>query len=245
MFARLALVALLLAAPVVAAQPLPLAADFTAPGVTGYDSAIPTPEEVIGHVIGTMHTRPEQVVRYFEAVAAVSPRVTLGEHGRTWEGRPLVHAIVAAPGTDLDAVQAANRRLSDAPGSVSDAALAAQPVVAFMGYSIHGNEASGTEAALLLLYHLAAGQGPAVDDVLAARRRPHRPDAQPRRARPLRGLGQRQPERHSGLTVARRAGPRARRAVARRPDEPLPLRPQPRLAADAAPGVAGADGLLA
>ncbi len=166
MFARLALVALLLAAPVVVAQPLPFAADFAAPGVTGYDSAIPTPEEVIGHVIGTMHTRPEQVVRYFEAVAAVSPRVTLGEHGRTWEGRPLVHAIVAAPGTDLDAVQAANRRLSDAPGSVSDAALAAQPVVAFMGYSIHGNEASGTEAALLLLYHLAAGQGPAVDDVL-------------------------------------------------------------------------------
>ncbi|MEP0548979.1 MAG: M14 family metallopeptidase [Rhodothermales bacterium] len=162
----LALLASLLLTPAASAQQLPLAADFTAPGVTGYDSTIPTPEEVIGHVIGTRHTRPEQVVRYVEAVAAASPRVTLGEHGRTWEGRPLIHAIVAAPGTDLDAARRANVQLSDAPGSVSDAALGAQPVVAYMGYSVHGNEASGTEAALLLLYHLAAGQGPAVEDVL-------------------------------------------------------------------------------
>ncbi len=167
MLTRTAYLALLLvAAPAASAQHLPLAADFTAPGVTSYDPAIPTPQEVIGHEIGTMHTRPEQVVRYFEALAAASPRVTLGEHGRTYEGRPLVHAIVAAPGTDLEAVRQANLRLSDAPVSVSDAALGAMPAVAYMGYSVHGNEASGTEAALLLLYHLAAGQGPAVDDVL-------------------------------------------------------------------------------
>ena len=166
MFARLALLAALLAAPAALAQQLPLAADFQAPGVTGYDAAIPTPQAVLGHEIGTRHTRPEQVVRYFEAVAAASPRVTLGGHGQTWEGRPLVHAIVAAPGTDLEAARQANVRLSDAPAAVSDAALEAQPVVAYMGYSVHGNEASGTEAALLLLYHLAAGQGPAVDEVL-------------------------------------------------------------------------------
>jgi len=167
MLARLAALVLLLAvAPAVSAQQLPLATDFTAPGVTSYDPDIPTPQDVIGHEVGTMHTRPEQVVRYFEALAAASPRVTLGEHGRTWEGRPLVHAIVAAEGADVEAARQANARLSDAPSGVSDGALAAMPVIAYMGYSVHGNEASGTEAALLLLYHLAAGQGPAVDDVL-------------------------------------------------------------------------------
>ncbi len=158
--------ALLLLFPAAWAQPLPLATDFAVPGVAGYDPAIPTPEAVIGHVIGTRHTRPEQVVRYFEAVAEASPRVTFGEHGRTWEGRRLVHAIVAAEGTDLEAVRQANLRLSEAPDAVSDAALGAMPVVAYLGYSVHGNEASGTEAALLLLYHLAAGRGPAVEAVL-------------------------------------------------------------------------------
>jgi hypothetical protein len=40
------------------------------------------------------------------------------------------------------------------------------PVVVYMGYSVHGNEASGTEAAVLLLYHLAAGNGAPVDSIL-------------------------------------------------------------------------------
>ncbi len=158
--------ALLFITSAVAAQPLPLATDFTAPGVSGYDPAIPTPEAVIGHIIGTRHTRPEQVVRYFEAVAEASHRVHVAEHGRTWEGRRLIHAVVTAEGTDLEAVRQANLRLSDAPDEMGDAALGAMPVVAYMGYSVHGNEASGTEAALLLLYHLAAGQGPAVEAVL-------------------------------------------------------------------------------
>jgi hypothetical protein len=92
--------------------------------------------------------------------------VTLGYHGWTHQGRPLVHALVAAPGRDLEAAREANLRLSDAPTQVSDAALADLPVVAYMGYSVHGDEASGTEAALLLLYHLAAGEGPAVEAVL-------------------------------------------------------------------------------
>jgi SAM-dependent methyltransferase len=149
-----------------AAQEIPLSVPFVAPGTVAYDPSIPTPEEVIGHRIGERHTRPEQVVRYVEAVAAASERVTLGWHGETWEGRRLVHAMVTAPGRDLDATRRANRRLSDDAASVSDAELATLPVVAYMGYSVHGNEASGTEAALLLLYHLAAGQGPAVDEVL-------------------------------------------------------------------------------
>ncbi|MFN3596976.1 MAG: M14 family zinc carboxypeptidase [Rubricoccaceae bacterium] len=149
------------------AQPaVPLTAPFAAPGTTAYDAAIPTPEAVLGFQIGARHTRPDEVVTYFEAVARASDRVTLGEHGRTHDGRRLIHAIVTRPGRDLEAARRANLRLSDEPGAVSEAALAALPVVAYMGYSVHGDEASGTDAALVLLYHLAAGQGPAVDAVL-------------------------------------------------------------------------------
>ena len=150
------------------APALPLTHELRWPGTTGYDASVPTPEAVIGHRVGERHTAPAQVERYFEAVAAASPRVTLREHGRTHEGRPLIHAVVTTPErqTRLDELQAEHQRLFTDPAGFGDDDLADLPAVAYMGYSIHGNEASGTEAALLTLYHLAAGQGPAVDSVL-------------------------------------------------------------------------------
>ena len=151
-----------------AAQDLPLSIDTPVPGTEGYDDAIPTPTEVIGHEIGTRHTRPAQVVRYFEAVAEASDRVVLREHGRTYEGRRLIHAIVTSPDNhdNLGQIRRTNRQATINPGQVSDADLQDRPAVVLMGYSIHGDEASGTEAALLLLYHLAAGNGPDVNAVL-------------------------------------------------------------------------------
>ncbi len=148
---------------------LPLTAETSWPGTERYDPAVPTPEQVIGHRIGSRHTDPAQVVRYFEAVAAASERVSLFQHGRTHEGRPLIHAIVTTPErqSQLDSLQRQHRRLFTAPESFSASELGAMPAVAYLGYSIHGNEASGTEASLLTLYHLAAGEGPAVDSALA------------------------------------------------------------------------------
>ena len=169
-YCNLSLAVLLLLALAVPshAQDVPINIATPAPGVTSYDDAIPTPEAVIGHEIGTRHTRPEQVVRYFEVVADASDRVALRSHGRTHDNRRLIHAIVTSPENhgQLDAIKAANVRLSENPESVSDADLENMPTVAVMGYSIHGDEASGTEAAILLLYHLAAGQGPDVDAAL-------------------------------------------------------------------------------
>lgn len=152
----------------VAAQSLPIVIETPVPAGVRYDPAVPGPDRVLGHRIGERHTRPDQVTEYFRAIAAVSPRVVLQEHGRTHEGRPLIHAIVTSPANHarLEEIRRANLRLSDAPESVSDVELAGMPAVAYMNYSIHGNEASGTEASLLLLYHLAAGDGAAVQRVL-------------------------------------------------------------------------------
>ena len=162
------LAVLLLAAGPVAAQDLPFSMDTPLPGTDSYNDAIPTPTEVIGHQIGTRHTRPAQVVRYFEAVAEASDRVQLREHGRTYEGRRLIHALVTSASNqgNLEQIRRANRQATLAPGEVSDAELEDRPAVVLMGYSIHGDEASGTEAAMLLLYHLAAGSGPDVDAAL-------------------------------------------------------------------------------
>ena len=146
---------------------LPIDPPLAVSGVT-YDPAIPTPEVVLGHRIGTRHTRPDEIVQYVRALDAVSDRIAVEEYARTYEGRPLVVAYVTSPANHArrEALRQANLRLSDAPGAVSDADLAGMPAVAWMGYSVHGNEASGSEAALLTLYHLAAGRGPEVDAVL-------------------------------------------------------------------------------
>ncbi len=149
------------------AEQLPLAEPMELPGVS-YDASIPRPEQVTGHVIGRRHTRPDQIVSYFEAVAAASPRVKVSRHGETYEGRPLVHAVVTSPENHarLEAIRVANLRLSRGDGQVSDRELDSWPVVVWLGYSVHGNEAAPAEAALLLLYHLAAGSGGGVEQIL-------------------------------------------------------------------------------
>ncbi len=133
-----------------------------------YNTSIPKPEEIIGHQIGTRHTRTDQVVNYFEALAARSNRIVLTDHAQTHEGRRLIHAIVTHPDNhkNLEAIRQANLKLSDEPNKVSDKDLNGNPLVAYLGFSIHGDEASGTEASLLVLYHLAAGHGKQIDDVL-------------------------------------------------------------------------------
>ncbi len=163
------LAAFALSATAASAQQVPLATEMRIEGLLRYDDAIPRPEDVLGHQIGTRHTETHLVVEYFESVARVSERVRVREHGLTHEGRPLVHAVVTSPANHarIDEIRLANYRLSDAPGSLTGSELAEMPTIVFLGYSVHGNEASGTEAALLTLYHLAAGSGPAVDSILA------------------------------------------------------------------------------
>ncbi|MEE8336169.1 MAG: M14 family metallopeptidase, partial [Candidatus Neomarinimicrobiota bacterium] len=136
-------------------------------GVT-YDSTIPYPEEIMGHKIGTRHTRPDQVVDYFEAIAAISDRVLLEDHGLTHEGRRLFHALVTHPENHekLETIRKQNLKISDTPAAINDQDLNDMPLVAYLGFSIHGDEASGTEAAILLLHYLASGSGSGVDEVL-------------------------------------------------------------------------------
>ena len=152
----------------VRAQDLPFAMEVRVPGVESYDPAIPRPESVIGHVVGDTHTRSHLVADYYRAVADASDRVVVSRHGATYEGRHLYHAVVTSPANQarLEEIRRANHQLSDAPGEVSNAMIETMPVVVHMGYGVHGNEASGPEAAMLVLYHLAAGNGPAVDGLL-------------------------------------------------------------------------------
>ncbi len=152
---------------VAAAQTLPLSVSYGVAGVS-YSQDIPTPDSILGYTVGTTHTRPHQIVEYFRAVAEASDRVTFSEYGRTHENRPLIYAVVTSPANHarIEALRTANLSLSDDPGGVSDIEIERMPVIVSTHFSVHGNEASGSEAALLLLYYFAAGIGDRVESVL-------------------------------------------------------------------------------
>lgn len=149
------------------AQP-PFSLDHPVQGVIDYLTGVPTPTDVMGAVIGERHIRTDEIVEYVRRVSEASDRVTMGRHGTTYQGRPLVHAIVTSPEnhTRLEEIRQQNLRLSEDPSSVSDEELAGMPTILYLGYSVHGNEASGADASMLTLHHLAAGLGPAVEAAL-------------------------------------------------------------------------------
>lgn len=159
----------LAATPALAQQAmLPIVPALAAPDGVTYDPAIPSPEAVLGVPVGVRHARPDELVRFAELIDRASDRVKVVEYGRTYEGRPLVIAYVTSPANHarLDAIKAAHHRLTDAPGSVGDDEIRRMPVVAYFGYSVHGNEASGSDASMAALYHLAAGRGASIDRLL-------------------------------------------------------------------------------
>ncbi|XOV86611.1 MAG: M14 family zinc carboxypeptidase [Pseudomonadota bacterium] len=134
-----------------------------APGV---EASIPTPESVVGIRAGERHWYHHEIIRYLDALAAVSPRmVALGEHARSYGGRELVTYAISSPANiaRLDEIRAARQKIVD-PATI--VALDDQPAVLHMMYSIHGNEPSGTNATPLVAYYLNAVTDPKLLDQL-------------------------------------------------------------------------------
>jgi hypothetical protein len=127
-----------------------------------YDPEIPDLQRVVGHRFGETITSHAQTTEYLRALAQASPRAQLVRYGESWEGRALHYLVIATPQrlARLDEIKATMRALAD-PRSSGHAAAAERsdmPAVAWLAYSVHGNEISCTDAALLTAYHLVAAQ---------------------------------------------------------------------------------------
>lgn len=128
-----------------------------------YDPAVPTPRSVLGYEVGERFTPHHMLSRYLERLAATSRRIRVDTVARTFEGREVFLVIASSEANlaRLDQIRADAARIADPRGaSAADLAAAserARPGVYLM-YTVHGGEASGAEAAIALLYQLAAGQ---------------------------------------------------------------------------------------
>lgn len=129
-----------------------------------YNPDIPLPAEVLGYPVGTWHVRHDQLVQYMRVLAEKSDRVTLVETGRTHEQRPLVLLTFTSPQNqqNIDTIQENHiKRIT-----TGDTAKNTDPLVIYMGYSVHGNEPSGSNASLLVAYYLAASNSSEVNQLL-------------------------------------------------------------------------------
>jgi hypothetical protein len=146
----------------------------TLPFYTGgdYDPAIMSPDEYFTYPPGQSPQRYHEIERYIKILAESSDRVQIEEHTRTHEGRQLYNLFISSPEniSRLAEIKSGMDLLAD-PVLVTgpqqlDSLVSDLPAVAWLGYSIHGDEFSGTDAAVLLVYHLAAARDEATLDLL-------------------------------------------------------------------------------
>lgn len=135
------------------------------PQNTTYNQAIPTPQSVIGHEVGEWHITHDKLVEYMKALAASSDRITLENRGTTYEGRRLILLTITSPKNhqNIDAIREQHIAATNDNASVNTSKM---PIVINQGFSIHGNEPSGSNAALLVAYYLAAAESSEVQDML-------------------------------------------------------------------------------
>ncbi|WP_458626776.1 M14 metallopeptidase family protein [Winogradskyella sp. PC D3.3] len=125
---------------------------------------IPTPERVLGHQVGEWHVTHDKLVEYMKALANASDRITLEDRGKTFEDRPLLLLTITASENHkhIKAIQSAHIEATESNSANSEN----RPIVVYQGFSIHGNEPSGSNAALLVAYYLAAAEGTEIDNLL-------------------------------------------------------------------------------
>ena len=117
-----------------------------------------SPEQFLGYKVGERYTPHHRVVDYYRHVAAAVPgMVKLQTYGQTYEGRELVVAFVSAAQniTNLESIRTNNLRLAQLQNG--SGTTANTPVLVWLSYNVHGNEASSSEASLLTLYELVNG----------------------------------------------------------------------------------------
>lgn len=118
------------------------------------NASIPTPEKFLGYAIGSQHTRHDKIVEYIKELSKFSDRITYQIIGETYEHRQQIAAIFTSP-TNHKKLEEIRKAHLDGKLTGNTAAV---PLVIHLGYNVHGNEPSSSEAALLTAYYLAASE---------------------------------------------------------------------------------------
>lgn len=147
MIKSITLFCLLLASSLNFAEPL----EFYLPEGEQFNSSIPSPEAVLGQSLGDRHLRHDQLISYLSVLAASSPEAKLIDYGMSNEGRRLV----------MLAISSANNI-----GNLQQIKNDPDVLKIWNGFSVHGNESSGSNASILYAWYLLATNNTAIKSAL-------------------------------------------------------------------------------
>lgn len=132
-----------------------------------FSQQIKKANEFLPHKIGDKFTPHHWLNAYFEYLAGVSTAtMKLERYGQTPEDRPLQIAIFSSAENmaRLEQIRLNNLRIAGMADGQAD--LSNPVAIVWISMSVHGNEASGSEASMLLAYDLATQTDPKIQTYL-------------------------------------------------------------------------------
>jgi len=131
------------------------------PADANMDTSIPSPESQLGWEPGDWRIHHPALVQYLHTLAEKSDRVSIKVTGHTYEQRPLLQVIISSEENQSKLESLREAHLNGAESGDLNA-----PLVVWLGYSVHGDEASGANAAPIVAWYLAASQSEYVKELL-------------------------------------------------------------------------------
>ena len=142
--------------------------DYYLNDTANYNASIPTPESVIGHQVGEFHVSHDKLSHYVQELSKTSKRVKLVERpsGKTYENRTSWLMIITSESnhSNLEEIRKQHLKLSNSKNEEIDTSN--MPIIVYQGFSVHGDEPSGSNASLLLMYHLLASDSDETQELL-------------------------------------------------------------------------------
>ena len=141
---------------------------FDFDGDLPYSEAIQSPAEFLGYELGETFTLYAHAIDYFQYLAKQSDKISINHYGTTYEGRKLYNVVITSPDNhaNIERIKAQNLELASGQSVKADDLIDDKPVFISYSYNIHGNEASGTEAALQVSYRLVAAEDAETQEIL-------------------------------------------------------------------------------
>ncbi len=130
--------------------------DYYLGDLSEYNKSVPTPQSVIGHEVGEFHVSHDKLSHYVQEISKASNRVKLVNRGKSYENRTSWLMIITSESNHsrLEDIRKEHLELSNSKNKDID--VSNMPIVVYQGFSVHGDEPSGSNASLPLMYHLLA-----------------------------------------------------------------------------------------
>ena len=130
--------------------------DYYLGDLSDYNKSIPTPLSVIGHEVGEFHISHDKLSHYVQEISRASNRVKLVNRGKSYENRTSWLMIITSESNHSRLEEIRKQHLELSNSKNKDIDVSNMPIVVYQGFSVHGDEPSGSNASLPLMYHLLA-----------------------------------------------------------------------------------------